>query len=280
MNKCKVVSFLTFFIVLLLVFAQSVLHADPTMSGGKGQLRVLTADTEPFYVGMPLLYFSFYQGYANEKIEESYKESERTLSNTFTLTFILTSKIELSTAFKGMIHPTLQKLVIEQDSYEWKLKYIAYKQDAFSFAVAPDFSFPFGDNEEIKSMFGGYLVGTVQSAITKDLPLEFNTNIGFFSSEEFLLPVGFSASLLTKYSEFFFEYSANNLTGSDTEMRITPGIRLNPRRGLTLTFAFDKTFSTVYPDKRLNLLFTWLGPFAVFGAEREETEEAEPEEIH
>ncbi len=229
---------------------------------------------------MPLLYFSFYQGYANEKIEESSEEPERTLSNTLTLTFILTSKIELSTAFKGMIHPTLDKLVIEQDSHEWKLKYLAFQQGALSLSVAPDFSFPFGDNEEARSMFGGYLIGTVRSAITKDLPLEFNSNIGFFSSEEFLLPVGFSASLLTKYSEFFFEYSADNLTGSDTEMRITPGIRLNARKGITLTFAFDKTFSTVYPDKRYNLLFTWLGPFAVFGAEREETKEAEPEEIH
>ncbi len=126
--------------------------ADPTLNGGKGQLRVLSANNEPFTPGMPLLYFAFYQGYANEKITDTSSTSERTLSNT------------------------------------------------------------------------------------------------------------------TDYSEFFVEYSSDNLSGSNSEQRLTPGIRLNPGKGITLTFALDKTFSSEYPDKRLNTLFSWLGPFSVFGA--------------
>ena len=92
-----------FTLYLVIAFATTTANicADPTLSGGKGQLRVFSANNEPFSIGMPLLYFSFYQGYANEKLEDTSSVSERTLSNTLTLTFVLTNKIELSTAIIG-----------------------------------------------------------------------------------------------------------------------------------------------------------------------------------
>lgn len=262
---------LTIYLLLILsiLLTQTALKADPTFTGGKGQLRVLAADNEPFKSGMPLLYFSFYQGYANEKIADTCQESERTLSNTLTLTFLLTEKMELSTAFKGMILPSFEEIVVKGYTNEWRFKYLAYQVHSFSFSIAPDISFPIGNDEEAESKFGGYLLGTLEHKLSPNIDLEFNTNLGFFSSAETMLPAGLSLSVLTKYSEFFLEYSADNVSNSDYEMRITPGIRVNPRRGLTFTVALDKTFSTVYPDKRLNLLFSWLGPFAVFGAEKE-----------
>jgi|GEM_PF-4768694 len=268
MKKSKMLVILTLCLIIVLATTVVNIYADPTLSGGKGQLRVFSANNEPFSIGMPLLYFSFYQGYANEKLEDTSSVSERTLSNTLTLTFVLTEKIELSTALRGMILPSLEKLTIEQDANEWKLKYLAMQQGALSIALAPDISFSLAGSEESKSKFGAYLIGSLKTAMNKKLPFEFNTNIGFFSSEEFLMPLGFSVSLVTDYSEFFIEYSADNLSGSDSEQRITPGIRLNPGKGITLTFALDKTFQTTYPDKRFNILFSWLGPFSVFGAER------------
>lgn len=268
MNKQRLSIYLLLMLFILLI--QTSLKADPTFTGGKGQLRVLSANNEPFKSGMPLLYFSFYQGYANEKIADTCQESERALSNTLTLTFLLTESMELSTAFKGMILPSFEEIVVKGYTNEWRLKYLAYQVRSFSFSIAPDISFPIGNDEEAESKFGGYMLGTLEQTLSPNIDLEFNTNFGFFSgSEETMLPAGISLSVLTKYSEFFLEYSADNLSNSDYEMRITPGIRLNPRRGITFTLAMDKTFSTVYPDKRLNLLFSWLGPFAVFGAEKE-----------
>jgi hypothetical protein len=270
MYKLRFSIFLLFLLCIVLFNPQSYLKADPTFTGGKGQLRVLAANNEPFESGMPLLYFSFYQGYANEKIADTCQESERTLSNTLTLTFLLTEKMELSTAFKGMILPSFEEIVVQAYTNEWRFKYLVYQMHTFSFSIAPDISFPIGDEEEAESKFGGYMLGTLEHRLSENIGLEFNTNLGFFSSEETMIPVGFSLSVLTKYSEFFLEYSAENVSNSDYEMRITPGIRLNPGRGVTFTLALDKTFSTVYPDKRLNLLFSWLGPFSVFGAEKKE----------
>ncbi len=272
MKKMNVYSTVVLWVAFCICLYCPLLRADPSMYGGKGQLRVMAANNEPFYTGMPLLYLGFYQGYVNEQYTGTAGTNDRNLSHIFSLTFVVTSKIELSTSYKGLFLPKSDTIIIEHDSNEWKLKYLAFENRDLSIALAPGISFPIRGNEEAKSKFGAYLLGTIQSAMGT-IPMEFNANIGGFSSEEFLLPAGLSASVLTKYSEFFIEYSAENLTGTETEMRITPGIRLNPKKGLTLLLALDKTFSTPYPDKRFNLSFSWLGPFAVFGAQRQEIEE-------